>query len=139
MEQARVIGIHKDEAHKWWPLVKDWCEAALEHGGNLIAFEDVQKSVGERDMQLWAMLLDGELSGVCVTQISVWPQAKTLTAVVVAGERMNEWVSALDEMLCLFARAMGCKGIEAHGRKGWKPALSDLGWRDSSVSYWKEV
>jgi hypothetical protein len=137
--QITVRGILSSEACDWWPRVSQWVADALAHGGECYSLEDILTAIQQRDMQLWVVHENDELKAVCVTEIRQWPQAKILTAIIVAGNDMPHWVCALDDTLTRYAVAQGCKAIEAHGRKGWKPTLSELGWRDVVVTYVKEI
>lgn len=137
--QITVQGIPANEASQWWPEVAGWCEAALEHGGGLLALEDVKQAVENRDMQLWVIHEWRELKAVCVTEIRQWPRAKVLTAIIVGGEDMPRWVAALDDVLARYAASTGCKAVEAHGRRGWTKTLRALGWHDAVVTFAKEV
>jgi hypothetical protein len=137
--QITVRGILSSDAGDWWPKVSHWVEDALAHGGECYSLDDILRAIKQRDMQLWVVHENDELKAVCVTEIRQWPQAKILTAIIVAGNDMPHWVYALDDTLTRYAVAHGCKAIEAHGRKGWKPTLSELGWRDVVVTYAKEI
>jgi hypothetical protein len=134
-----VRGIPSLEASAWWPRVSRLVADALAHGGECYSLDDILSAIKQRDMQLWVVHEDDELKAVCVTEIRQWPQAKILTAIIVAGHDMQNWVHALDDTLTRYAVAHGCKAIEAHGRKGWRPTLSELGWRDVVVTYVKEI
>lgn len=139
VRRITVTGVVADEARTWWPKVSRWCEAALEHGGGLLSLDDIKQGVAERDMQLWVIHEWRTLKAVCVTTIQIWPQAKVLTAIVVGGHGMPDWVEALDDVLMRYAAAQGCKVVDAHGRRGWTKTLRGLGWRDAMVTFSKEV
>jgi hypothetical protein len=134
-----IHGIQSHEAFSWWPLVSKWCEQALEYAGNLLTLDDVKEAVANRDMQLWVICEDENAMAVCVTEIRSWPRTKVLTAIIVGGAGMEHWVGALDEVLVQFARAQGCRVLDAHGRRGWLKSLSALGWKDMTVTYAKEI
>ena len=136
---VEIQGIQADDATAWWPHVAEWCEAALAHGGGLLDLDDVKAAVADRRMQLWAISLDGALTAVCVTSIHQWSRACVLTAIIVGGEGMHNWVAALDDVLTRYAREKGCRFVDAHGRKGWHKVLGSLGWKESTISYMKEV
>lgn len=139
LRQITVQGVLAADANRWWPAVANWCEAALEHGGGLLNLDDVKRAVEQRDMQLWVIHEWRELKAVCVTEIRQWPRAKVLTAIIVAGNDMDRWVGALDDVLTRYAEATGCKAVDAHGRRGWTKTLRDLGWRDAVVTFAKEI
>jgi hypothetical protein len=137
--KVTVRGVVAQEISKWWPFVAHWIDAALAHGGDMYSKDDILEAIKCRDMQMWIIHCDDELKAVCVTGIRQWPQAKVLTAIIVAGNDMPHWVFALDDTLTRYALEHGCKALEAHGRKGWKPTLGALGWRDVAVTYTKEI
>ena len=101
--------------------------------------EDVQSAVARRDMQLWVIHNGPAITAVCVTEITKWPRAKVLTALIVAGVDMPAWVAQLDALLMDYARSCGCSVLDAHGRHGWKKTLEKLGWKSAAVTYAKEV
>jgi hypothetical protein len=139
LSRITIQGIQAEEAQDWWPKVAKWCEAALAHGGDLLNLDDVKQGVADREMQLWVIHEWRDLKAVCVTSINVWPRAKVLTAIIVGGEEMDKWVEPLVDLLVRYGRAEGCKTVDAHGRRGWTKTLRSLGWRDSIVTFSKEV
>jgi len=141
MESARVTvsGVLAENANSWWEFVSDWCNNALSYGGGLLALEDIQAAVANRDMQLWVIHNNGILTAVCVTELRQWPRGKALTSIIVGGVGMEEWIGALDSVLTAYAVSHGCKVVDAHGRKGWHKTIGKLGYQMALVTYMKEV
>ena len=136
---ADVFGIKADDAAAWWPVVGGWIADALAYGGGFISIEDAKQSVQDRDFQLWGIAAEGVPVAACLTQICIWPQGKALTVIAVGGNRMDDWIAELDDVMQSFARSKGCKVVSCHGRKGWKKSLEPLGFSQSVVTYMKEV
>lgn len=138
MAQPRVIGILAEDAGAWWGEVGGWIGAAVDRDG-LMGLDDIKEAVALRDMQLWVVLDDAAPVAACVTEISLFPKAKVLSAVAVGGRGASRWIGALDAMLTRFADAHGCSKFNAPiARKGWRPLARALGWREAAT-YWKGV
>lgn len=139
MSNISIVGIPDTEADKWWPSVSDWCTEALSYGGGLLTLDDLKDAVESRDMQLWLVFDDGKLTAVFITKISVWSKLKSLTTVVIAGNNMDKWIGALDDVLVRFGREKGCSLLDAYGRRGWTKTVRKFGWVDSIVTYTKGI
>jgi hypothetical protein len=133
-----INGVLSVNATNWWPKVSRWCEQALSHGG-MHTLEDLKQGVSNKDMQLWVIHVDDELTAVCITSIHIWPRLKELTAIIVAGEHMDKWLKDLDQLLVEYAKHNECSVLSAHGRKGWAKHLKTLGWKDTVITYAKEI
>lgn len=121
----------------WHGDVLKWCEQSIE--GSLNTIEYIKQMLDSDNMQLWLIQVEGQAKGVCITEINAWAKGNALTAVIVGGESVELWVSALGDTLDRFAKHQGCKAIYAYGRIGWKNILNTLGWVMDSVSYMKEI
>ena len=90
--------------------------------------EDAIENVLNKSMQLWVVLVSGQLKAVCVTQIDQYKRGKVLSAPIIGGEDMDKWVEALDDTLTRYAKEQGCVLLSGGGRKGWERVLKPLGW-----------
>ena len=137
---VQIHGILSENADIYWPFISEWCEDALSRAmGDLLNLDDVKAAVAKQEMQLWVIYNNGKITATCVTEIRTWPRTKVLTAIIVAGRGMDEWVRQLDALLTAFGAANGCKMLDAHGRSGWKKPLAELGWQQSVVTYAKGI
>lgn len=134
---TKIVGVLAQDANQWWPKIERWAEEALEHTGGLFGLDDIQEAVLLRDMQLW-LVMQPELKAFCITEVSVFPKARVLTAVLTGGEDMPAWIAALDNHLTRFAIAHDCKQFNAYGRSGWRRVARGLGWVET-VTYWKDL
>jgi hypothetical protein len=101
---------------------------ALDRMGGLYTLNDILTLVGKGAMQSFA-----HNNSWAITQICIYPRAKTLNVVVMAGD--IEDYEALDRKLTDFATEMGIGLITAIGRKGWRPFGEKRGWKIKSTSY----
>ena len=71
---------------------------------------------------------------IAITRIAQYPQHRSMIILICVGamEDIKEGLPELED----FARSVGCKRIEAYGRKGWERAL---GWPVSEVILKKEL
>lgn len=133
-----MIGVLAEDAPAWWPDLEGWIRAAVDRDG-LLGIEDIKEAVALRDMQLWVVLREAEPVAACVTEISVYPKAKVLTAVAVGGRGVARWIGVLDAVLTRFAEAHDCTKFNAPvARRGWRPFAKALGWRESA-GFWKDL
>jgi hypothetical protein len=137
MGPARIEGVLAENANATWPDIVCWAEDALKYADGLYDLEDLREGIALRDMQLW-LIKQPELRAFCITEISVFPKARVLTAVLVGGEGMPEWIGALNAHLTRFGRAHECVKFNAYGRPGWRPFARGLGWSET-VTYWKDL
>jgi predicted NBD/HSP70 family sugar kinase len=138
MGRARVVGVLAENLPGWWPQVRRWVEAAVKADG-LLSAESVRQAIATRDMQLWLVFQGDDLAAACVTEISVFPLARVLSAVVVGGERMPRWIADLNDHLTRYALAHDCTKFNAPiARRGWRPFARALGWSERAT-YWKDL
>ena len=135
-----IQGISAGKVVEWWPFVWKMVQSALDRGGDgLVGAEDILSKLLDRDLQLWVISVDGCMVASCCTEMLIWPRGKVLSAPIIAGERMDEWIAELDRLLCDFGKSNGCTHLQGHGRKGWKKTLNRLGWSDDIVEYQKRL
>lgn len=107
-------GIPSSEVLSVWDDVEPRIRKALDVEDTGHNTEDILTCLQTRDMQLWV-----HPDAVAVTQIQVLPQFKKLLLVTLGGEKMDEWIQELMDLLRLFGMDNDCKYLEQHGRKGW--------------------
>lgn len=113
---------------KHWPILEPQIQKSLDHGeGEYSTFDIFKKSI-DNLMQIWATVdKDNELSCVTVTQVSVYPDYKSLQILCLTV--INQTVKNMkDQFYCLedFAKQNGCSSLRVWGRKGWERKLRAL-------------
>lgn len=115
----KLLGVPSDAAESVWHLVEPLIEKAVAvHDG--YDMDDVLEAILHRDMQLWLSVDDDNTIKIAwVTQIVVFPRAKSLQIMFMGGKGLRECASHLDE-LAAFARMKGCAEMGAICRRGLK-------------------
>lgn len=107
-------------------------KGALERSGNRADLEEVLEDIERGHAQLWETD-----NATVVTQVSDYGVFRCLN-VWLAGGRLEEIIGLLDSAE-RFAKAHGCTKIEVNGRRGWKRALRDHGFKEESVILSKDI
>lgn len=85
---------------------------------------DIERSILERDAQLWVI---GDFQAVAITNVT--PEAVHITHC--AGERRQDWQEAFDEEMRAWARALGKKRVVATVRPGWARWGKTRGYKEA--------
>lgn len=112
-----VTGLPAARIDEWWDEFKPFVERALAEGMGEWNADDIRASLRINDMQAWAAY-DGHMVAAMVTQVVVYPRKKFCDIVLLAGERMADWMAQFP-MLKAWAMAMGCDALRVMGRRGW--------------------
>jgi hypothetical protein len=134
-----INGIDAADADEAWLVVGPLISEALVNGRSHMVAETLLVGVKAGLDQLWAVRIDGEFVATFVTQIDDYDTGRVLGVVAIAGERMDEWLPSVDQLVHEFAAHHGCKFITSEGRPGWERALAPLGWLKASTRMLKEV
>ncbi|MGB1214835.1 MAG: hypothetical protein ACPG4X_15825 [Pikeienuella sp.] len=103
----------------WLPMVEWHFESFCENG--IYQPEDLVADIKDRKRQLWIAVSKGEVKAVLLTSISD-DRLKTCMVTHCAGENARAWLH-LFNVIEEWARAEGCKRIEATTRPGWEKLL----------------
>lgn len=76
------------------------------------------------ETQLWLSYRDGKPEAVVLTEIVNYPDTRTCKLFAVTGHNRKNWVGFLP-VIEEWARAQGCKAMEAFARPGWERDLPD--------------
>lgn len=113
---------------KHWPILEPQIQKSLDHGEGEYSTFDIFKKAIDNLMQIWATVdKDNELTCVTVTQVSVYPDYKSLQILCLTV--INQTVKNMkDQFYCLedFAKQNGCISLRVWGRKGWERKLRTL-------------
>ncbi len=102
--------------------LEKWLKSIAERGEKwgLYTVSSLIQSLQTGNELLWGVWKDDDLTGVLVTEIVQYPEAKALRVNAVAGEKVikeggAETLAELEK----FGRNMGCKVMDAWGRPGF--------------------
>ena len=107
---------------------------ALARAGDLYALDDLLERIGDGRMQAHV-----SRETIAITEISVYPKARTLTMILLAGDLDDG--EDLHRQVLDFARKMECDAVVAQGRHGWARLAKSHGWRivSENAVYVREV
>lgn len=131
-----VVAIPSSEAVQVWAEVEPRLARILD-GADPVGFssEDVLTQIQRQNMQLW--MVPGYAA--CVTTINIYPQYKVALVCFLAGDEMDRWFGSLMDTIEEWARQMGCKFIEQHGRDGWLKVGAKRGWKKLNTTMRKTL
>ena len=107
-----------------WHLVKDYLQAAIDHGVNETPLEFWLSRILNLQAQLWVFMRDDQIVGAGVTQFIEYTTHRTLHLVLCGGIDWDEWADqyyVVEE----FAKKNGCRAVEQWGRKAWTKLLKE--------------
>lgn len=123
-----------------WPIIEPILARAVDRVPERYAVSDVLAGAATGEFQIWAVITDeGAFVAAFTTRVQQYPRGRSMTVDFVAGDRMADWLETVDAAIAGHAAANDCGWIEAHGRKGWAKALTEIGWRATHVTYERGV
>jgi hypothetical protein len=122
------------------PLTWDrWPEARiLLHPALMMSDEDwpaVEAALSSNGHQLWAVMEGGDLLAAAVTRVALARGGEVAEVYLVGGHDFKRWIAELDATIEQSARQIGCIGMRAYGREGWRKTLGGLGWKPVALAY----
>ena len=107
---------------------------ALARAGDLYALDDLLERIADGRMQAHV-----SRETIAVTEISVYPKARTLTMILLVGDLDDG--EDLHRQVLDFARKAECDAVIAQGRHGWARLAKSHGWRivSENAVYLREV
>jgi hypothetical protein len=107
---------------------------ALDRMGGLYTVNDLLERIADGRMQAFV-----EGKSILVTEINLFPRARTLDCIVVAGDLAD--CRALHARAMRFAAEIGADVVRAIGRRGWLADATKHGWRPltTSILYVKDM
>ena len=133
-----IQGILSKDVEKWWSHVEPHITNSLQHGVGEYTSDDIKWACQQQEMQLWVKWNDG-VQGAFVTQILNYPQFPILLVLLLGSTDFIDWRNEADELLKRFGKDKGCKYIEFFGRKGWGNYLKDIGYKEQTRMFSKEI
>lgn len=133
-----LFGIPSFRARECWHVAEPMLQTVIDRFDPGYTTTDILFRVEHQDMQLWFVAID-EICATIITEVTVFPQYKTLHAPFIAGSRMDEWFDSAFDTLEAFARANGCKYLTGCGRRGWARQGKPRGYDDVYTIVRKEL
>lgn len=121
-----------------WRLSKAHIQSALRHSEEL-SIQDVRKAIENSRMGLLVVKNDGKIVTSVVVETVNYPQLIALRVIALGGEKMHDWIPALNQYLSMWGREMGASRIELMGRRGWAKALSSVGYVEKYTFITKDI
>lgn len=140
-----VTSIPPELVDRYWPDVRQFVIAALDHSENEITEDQLREKVVGKKAQLWAISNPDTLNGnenfvgAAVTEVMTYPNKRALRIVTLSGQKMSAWMEELDKIMQRFARFTKSSHIEAVGRHGFVRRLKPLGYKPTYTVLVKEV
>lgn len=78
---------------------------------------------------MWSI---NDLEGLAVLSVTNLPKFSTLDVDCLAGDNMDKWLAPFIDQLTKYAKVLGCKYVDASGRKGWIRQLKQFGFKEAS-------
>jgi len=133
-----IQGILSKDVEKWWSHVEPHITNSLQHGVGEYTSDDIKWACQQQEMQLWVKWNDG-VQGAFVTQILNYPQFPILLVLLLGSKDFIDWRDEADELLKAFGKDNNCKYVEFFGRKGWGNYLKDIGYKEQTRMFSKEI
>lgn len=132
-----AASIHLQDLPFAWPAL--W--PMLEPAARLVDMTEsyVRRVVESGHAELWAIRENGKPIAAVVTQITLEPVKRCLIWIV-GGSRVREWMGVFMTKIEAYARDLGCVGLWAEGRKGWRDIAKALGFErvsDGALPVWE--
>ena len=88
---------------------------------------DVLDRCADGRWQMWAAFRPA-LVAICVTNVEIYPLAKVLNFLLLAGHDMVAWLPGIRQ-IHQWARGHDCTVSQVYGRRGWSRLLEPLGFK----------
>ena len=136
--KVRLLG--GDELARRWYLIVEGVERSLVHGTGDVSSYDLFIECLAATSQCWIREDEfGIIHGVAVTRIKECKQYKELVIVCTTSDGWFDHGPEILEMFEEFARGVGCKYTSVYGRRGWKRALEQYGYKEPFITLMKEL
>lgn len=130
----KVSLVRPEDYDNFWHLIKDYMEGAAKYTYGRFTVDDILHRIKTKPQQLW-IAYDDKVYGAVITEISQYPQMKSLVMHFTGGIELPKWKDEMLALLRLFAKDQGCKTIESFGRTGWKRIFKNDGFKSQFMFY----
>jgi hypothetical protein len=124
----RAVQLRSELIAQTWPLIERWVAAAVAKAKGNQSPAEIRAALEKGAMQLWLAWTGRNAKGCCVTELYETARGRTCGLVIVAGQDFSEWLP-LTWHIREWARAQGCRRLEASGRPGWERRVRGDGWK----------
>lgn len=131
----QVTLLHNTDVDLVWHRIKEYVEGAAEYTYGRFTAQDIRTRARESDQQVWIAHDGDEVYGFVITQVSDYPQLKSLVMHFTGGKDLMEWKGIMLQRLQEFAAVCGCDIIESFGRGGWGKVFKDDGFQSRFTFY----
>lgn len=122
--------IPKEYLEEFWPKAMPFIQMALDEAPGYYRLADVLHNILQDMEALWAVIGDdGDLVCCFTTMINQYPLCKKLLIHHVGGSNIEEWEDECYDILKRYAKDVGCDGINALGRNGWRRKAKERNWK----------
>jgi hypothetical protein len=131
-------GVQRLEVPSVWPEAYEVLAPALARAGLTGLFEpdDILSRLTDCRWQLWVFEVDHEVRTACLTTIEIYPRAKVLRILAIAGEGHGHWPDWFRDIE-MWAKSEGCRFIRSEGRDGWAKIMESAGLKKIGAVYSK--
>lgn len=121
-----------------WPKCIHFLENPDIGGEELASLDEAKELCRQGLYQLWILMEEDELKGCFFTNFGEASPGKNIINIFwLCGDGVKTWVHAMDQKMCEWARANGCKHYVCTARKGFARLVPEL--KDSGTIYVREV
>jgi hypothetical protein len=118
-----------------WPSVEQYLKGAADYTYGRFTVEDIKNRLYTAPQQLWIAYDEEIVYGAVVTEITQYPQMRTLVMHFTGGVELPKWKNEMLQMLQRFAKDQGCSVIESYGRIGWEKVFKNDGFKSRFMFY----
>lgn len=122
-------GIPQEAVEGIWRFAEPFIKRALDHTFGEVSIDDMKRLCLGRDMQLWMVLKENRVVGAGTTMIIHHPQMKVCRIVALSGAEFKQWKDMAHMSIEVWAAEQGCVAVECYVRKGFMPALMEIGYK----------
>lgn len=120
----RVLG---EEFAIYWPYIEAELDKIPEIWNLWWDKEQIYNGIISGRFQLWGAGSREEVHIMLITQVADYATGSVLQAILAFGNKLDENLSMMVATMESFARSLGCKRFEIHGRPGWTRKLRRFG------------
>jgi len=133
-----ITYIQPNQLDTVWDSVKVHIENALKHC-NELHLQDVKQSLESQKMGLVVITSEDKVVTSVVVEYVDYPQITALRVVALGGDKMEDWIPALDQFLTMWGQEMSADRIEIMGRRGWVKALAPHDYSEKYTFITKDI
>ena len=124
----KIAAVKKEDLQTLWPTVLPMFECALEYEQGDLTPELIYNRIMKGNLVLLVAIDDDKI--VAEQTLEVWKTGTQTICnlVTTGGNRMNEWLDDMAEVIDKLAAEFDCDVIRTRGRLGWLRVLKSQGY-----------